>query len=181
MTIMSELSSIQIPKPSDEQAFERCNVVLWRCVLNDHSAEIYGRRGQRQYGVDIVGRRNGVADQIVGIQCKLRGADQRLTEKEVREEVRKALTFEPPLSEYFIVTTAPDDAKLQSLALELSQEVSNGREKELQISVLGWDSLQRRINRPCGSAASLRSVSHCDGRQDSGGNSTYSKRYRHSS
>ena len=144
---MSELSSIQIPKPSDEQAFERCNVVLWRCVLNDHSAEIYGRRGQRQYGVDIVGRRNGVADQIVGIQCKLRGADQRLTEKEVREEVRKALTFEPPLSEYFIVTTAPDDAKLQSLALELSQEVSNGREKELQISVLGWDSLQRRINR----------------------------------
>ena len=144
---MSELSSIQIPKPSDEQAFERCNLVLWRCVLDDPNAELYGRRGQRQYGVDIVGRRNGVADQIVGIQCKLKGAEQRLTEEEVREEVRKALKFEPALSEYFIVTTAPDDAKLQSLALELSQEESNDREKELQISVLGWDSLQRRINR----------------------------------
>lgn len=144
---MSELSSIQIPKPSDEQAFERCNLVLWRCVLNDPGAELYGRRGQRQYGVDIVGRRNGMADRIVGIQCKLKGAERRLTESEVREEVRKALTFEPALSEYFIVTTAPDDAKLQSLALQLSQEESKYREKGLQISVLGWDSLQRRINR----------------------------------
>ena len=70
---MSELSATQIPKPTDDVAFERCNEVLWRCILKDDTAQLHGRRGQRQHGVDIVGRRNGALDQVVGIQCKLRG------------------------------------------------------------------------------------------------------------
>ena len=83
----------------------------------------------------------------MGIQCKLKTDGQTLKEEEVRQEVEKALTFEPPLSEYFIVTTAPDDTKLHSLAVELSQTVSKGRENDLRISVFGWGSLEREINR----------------------------------
>ena len=144
---MSELTATQIPKPSDEQAFERCNEVLWRCILKDDRAHCYGRRGQRQHGVDIVGYRNGSVDRIVGIQCKLKGAGKVLEENEVRKEVTKALTFRPPLSEYIIVTTAPDDAKLVTLAIELSGSASVGREKNLKVSILGWGSLEREINR----------------------------------
>ena len=104
---MSPLASTQIPKPSDEQAFERASVVLWRCLLNDPNVSRNGRRGQRQNGVDIYGIRNSDPDHVVGIQCKLKSDGHCLTEKEIRGELKNALTFEPDLREYFIITTAP--------------------------------------------------------------------------
>ena len=144
---MSESGATQIPKPSDEQAFERCNEVLWRCVLKDPMAQIYGRRGQRQHGVDILGCRDGDPEQPVGIQCKLRGDGRTLREVEVREEVEKALTFDVPLTEYIIATTAPDDVSLQNLALKLSADLAKSRGRRLKIRILGWQSLQREILR----------------------------------
>ena len=35
---MSELTATQIPRPRDEQAFERCMEILWRCILKDENA-----------------------------------------------------------------------------------------------------------------------------------------------
>ena len=124
--------AIQIPKPRDEQEFERCNVVLWRCILKDETTHLYARRGQRQHGVDILGCRNGDPAHLVGIQCKLKTGRQKLKERELREEIAKALTFKPPLSEYVIVTTAPDDAKLHSLASELAIRENKCRQKQDQ-------------------------------------------------
>ena len=67
--------------------------------------------------------------------------------REVRKEVGKALTFTPPLSEYIIVTTAPDDARLDSLAHELSISASGDREKNITIRIFGWGTLEREIER----------------------------------
>ena len=110
---------MQIPKPLDEHDFERKCTVLFECVLGDPAIDRFGRRGQAQYGVDILGLRDGNIDQIVGIQCKLKGQGKKLTENEVKNEVEKARLFKPPLSEYIIATTAPKDAKLDSLALNV--------------------------------------------------------------
>ena len=77
----------------------------------------------------------------------MKGEGKLLSEKEVQVEVEKALNFKPLLSEYIIVTTAPDDAKLQSLALELSNAKSKQLNRELKISIYGWDSLQQEIRR----------------------------------
>ena len=142
---MSELAPTQIPRPRNEQDFEDCNVVLWRCILNDDHVKRYGTGGQRQYGVDIVGCREGRPDHIVGIQCKLKREGRKLSENEIRKEVEKALTFEPPLAEYIIVTTAPDDTKLESLGRKLSISASNHRDKHLKINIYGWETLQQRI------------------------------------
>ena len=142
---MSEFGPPQIPKPTDEQAFERCNVILWRCVLKDPTAQTYGRRGQRQHGVDILGCRDGRPEEPVGIQCKLKGEGKSLTEKEVRDEVEKAMGFNPPLSEYIIVTTAPNDTSLQSVALELSNAKSEQLKRKFKITVYGWESLEQEI------------------------------------
>ena len=143
---MSELASTQIPKPRDEQAFERCNEVLWRCILEDETVKLYGRRGQRQHGVDLTGIRHDKPGKIVGVQCKLKG-DGKLTNAEVRAEVTKALTFTPPLSEYIIVTTAPDDRNLDRLAHELSMSASEGREIDIKVRIFGWGTLEREIHR----------------------------------
>ena len=55
---MSEYTAAQIPKPSDEQTFERCNEILWRCILRDDTVQLHGRRGQEQHGVDLTGLRD---------------------------------------------------------------------------------------------------------------------------
>lgn len=144
---MSELSATQIQRPSDEQAFERCNEVLWRCILKDETVKTYSRRGKDQYGVDLTGFRDGAPDALVGVQCKLKEAGKKLSKSDVRKEVVKALTFEPLLSEYIIVTTAPDDGELDSLAHELSIDVSKDRAKPINIKVFGWGSLEREIRR----------------------------------
>ena len=144
---MSEYAATQIPKPKDEHTFERQCEVLWRRVIKDPNLKIHGRRGQRQHGVDLVGNRDGDPERIVGVQCKLRGDGVALTEAEVTDEVSKALTFKPPLSEYIIVTTASDDAKLDRLARELSISVSEDRSKNLNVQVFGWGSLEREIQR----------------------------------
>jgi tetratricopeptide (TPR) repeat protein len=142
---MSLLAATQIPKPADEQAFERASIVLWRGLLGDPNVQRNGRRGQRQNGVDLFGVRNGDPAHHVGIQCKLKSDGHVLTADEVRDEVRKALTFRPELREYFIITTAPDDVALQELARELAVE-QKAKGRSILIYVWGWNTLEERIS-----------------------------------
>jgi tetratricopeptide (TPR) repeat protein len=139
------LAATQIPKPADEQAFERACVVLWRGLLNDPSVQRNGRRGQRQNGVDLFGIRDGNADWHVGIQCKLKSEGHYLSEDEVRSEVRKALTFKPALREYYVITTSPDDVAMQELAREITRELANTG-KVMRVFVWGWNTLEERIS-----------------------------------
>ncbi len=142
---MSLLAATQIPKPADEQAFERASVILWRGLLDDPSVQRNGRRGQRQNGVDLFGIRDGDADWHVGIQCKLKSEGHALSEDEVRGEVTKALTFKPPLKEYYIITTAPDDVAMQELAREITKELAAAG-NVMRVFVWGWNTLEERIS-----------------------------------
>ena len=142
---MSLLSATQIPKPGDPQAFERACVVLWRCLLNDPNVQRNGRSGQRQAGVDLVGVRNKDPRHLVGVQCKLKGAGQKLTEREVRDEFREASTFRPALREFVIATTAPDDAGMQRLARELTVEAHDDG-WNVSVQIWGWNTLEERIS-----------------------------------
>ncbi|TCM51122.1 GreA/GreB family transcription elongation factor [Rhizobium sp. PP-F2F-G48] len=142
---MSLLAATQIPKPADEQAFERASVVLWRGLLNDPSVQRNGRRGQRQNGVDLFGLRDGNVDWHVGIQCKLKSEGHVLSEDEVRAEIKKALTFKPPLSEYYVITTAPDDVAMQELARRITRELA-AVGTPMRVFVWGWNTLEERIS-----------------------------------
>ena len=141
---MSLLAATQIPKPTDEQAFERASLVLWRGLLCDPNVQRNGRRGQGQNGVDLFGVRNGDPAHVVGIQCKLKGDGRELTAKEVRHEVSESLNFRPELREFFIITTAPDNADLQELARELSVE-QKVKGRSILFYIWGWNTLQERI------------------------------------
>ncbi len=145
--ICAMYASFQIPKPTDEQVLERAPLELFRCVLGDPNVTTYGRRGQSQQGVDLYGKRDRDPSQYVGIQCKLKSSDKPLTEKIVREEVTKALSFEPELSEYFIVTTAPDDAAIQKLARLLETEIKKQHGRTMSIQIWGWNTMEREIQR----------------------------------
>ena len=140
-------ASIQIPKPTDEQVLERGPVELFKRVLSDPNTNTYGTRGNAQQGVDIVGKRDGDPERYVGIQCKLKKEERVLTEKIVRNEVAEALTFRPELTEFFIITTAPDSAPLQEVARKLEVEIKKVHKRLMSVQVWGWDTLQREIQK----------------------------------
>ena len=84
------LSSYHLPAPSDWQAFERFTRDLFSAIWEDPRAQMNGRSGQPQAGVDVFGTsaRTGALE---GVQCK--GKDARyghsVTIDELKNEVSK--------------------------------------------------------------------------------------------
>lgn len=145
---MTDFSSVAIPPPKDWQAFERNARLLFEYALNDRAVQNNGRQGQRQHGVDVFGRRGGGTGPLVGIQCKGKdsGFGKPVTEKELVAEVEKARAFQPRLDEFKLITTAPDDQKIQETARLLEQKIREGG-WPLSIEVWGWGRIQEEVNR----------------------------------
>lgn len=137
MPIIQDLKIFPI---SNEDKFENFCLDLYKRKINDPNFQRNGRRGQRQNGVDIFGRRDG-SFQWVGVQCKVKSTEETLTEKEAEEEIRKALTFDNPrLSEYIIVTTGPRDAKLQAFARKITME--HAKKGLFAVNIHFWDDIE---------------------------------------
>lgn len=145
---MTDFTSVEIPKPKDWQALERHCRLLFEHSLRDTAVQNNGRSGQRQHGVDIFGKRGGGNGPQAGVQCKGRSGDYggAVSEKELAAEVEKTKKFRPELEEFIIVTTAPDDAKIQQVARLLEKKV-RGEGRNLSIQVWGWGRVQDEINR----------------------------------
>ena len=136
--------TVQIPKPTDWDELELLVCDLFRMEWGDPLAVRHGRHGQRQHGVDIYGHPNQ-GSHLAGIQVKgkTRGFQGQLTEAEMRDEVGKARHFEPALSRFILITSAPRDASVQHIARALNeQSVADG---SFAIDVLGWEDLQERL------------------------------------
>jgi hypothetical protein len=142
---MSGYRATEIRIPKSETEFEKNCVILFRELLNDPNVKRLGTKGQKQHGVDIVGHRNGDPNHLVGIQCKLKTGSSKLTKKEVQDEIKDALKYQPLLKEYFIVTTSKDDTKLDQYAQQaMNEQKAKGR--PIHIAVWGWDTLQEKID-----------------------------------
>jgi hypothetical protein len=115
---------------------------LWKEVWNDPSAQTNGRNGQAQAGVDVFSQRPGLH---AGIQCKQRDGllRSKLTENELKEEVKAAEDFRPPLKSYVIATTGPRDAKLQECARLLSE--ANCQRGLFSVEVWSWQEIWPEI------------------------------------
>jgi hypothetical protein len=143
---MSGYTPTHIGIPKNHADFERKSVVLFQEILEDPSVKRLGRLGQKQYGIDLLGYRKGDLKKLVGIQCKKKQPNAKLTTTEARKEIRKALKYKPLLTEYVIVTTAGDDTKLDQLATEITKQQSD-KGRKIKIQVWGWDTLEEHIDR----------------------------------
>ncbi|MBI4633825.1 MAG: hypothetical protein HY742_08030 [Deltaproteobacteria bacterium] len=144
---MVDFSSTSIPRPRDWQAFERCCRTLFECILKDPQTQLHGRTGQSQHGVDVYGRRGGDGGPWVGIQCKGKEGKtygKKVTEKELRGEVKKAFDFKPSLSEFILVTTAPSDANIQLIARHITEENEKAGHP-MTVAAWGWEEIEARI------------------------------------
>lgn len=108
-------STAKWPKPRSEDEFEDIVVDFLRIRWQDPNAQRHGRRGQRQHGVDVVGRPAWLAGRTAGGQCK---NTELLSLGEIVAEVEKATTFPGGLAEFYVVTTADRDVVLQAAVRE---------------------------------------------------------------
>lgn len=132
----------EIPKPKDWQSFQRACVVLYREELSDPHTQEYGRSGQDQRGIDILGRRDCNPNHPVAVQC--RKVENPLKKAKIESDCRRALELEPGLKEIIFATTAQDDTHATDAAKEVENAlVSDGF--AVRIVIYGWGQLQTVI------------------------------------
>lgn len=134
----------KIPAPSQWQDFERKIKELFKLILGDPQGQLHGTSGQKQLGVDFFGYRNKDINQPVGVQCKEKSWKKKVTVANLRAEVKEAQKFTPTLSEFILVTTAPDDVKIQKEAREIEKELATSG-TPFRVTVWGWDTIQDEI------------------------------------
>lgn len=118
--------------------------MLFRRIINDPSLKGVATSGANQEGIDLTGARDGDPHRPVSVQCKLKKRQDRLSVAEARSDIERSLGIEPPLTEIYVVTTAPDELALDKLAIAIRQEQADiGR--AVLVHIWGWDELQRRI------------------------------------
>jgi hypothetical protein len=98
----------------------------------------YGRRGQKQSGVDLIGYRAS-NDNWVGVQCKLRSGGK-LSSREVEPDVKAAVELNPRLSEFVIATTANRDTELQDFARQCTER--NLRDNLFVVDTFFWEDFE---------------------------------------
>lgn len=122
------------PKPKSAEEFEDIAVDFLRVRWKDPHAARNGRSGQRQNGVDVVGRPPWLNGNMAGAQCK--NTDS-LTLAVIIAEVDDAKTFPGGLSEYLILTTGDRDATLQADV----REHFRSRPAPFQVKVVFWSDI----------------------------------------
>lgn len=134
----------QLPPPANWQDFEDLCRDLFAAEWGDSETEKNGRPGQKQQGVDVVGRREG---RYWGAQCKLRRIypESQLKETEVRKDVEAARAFDRDLETLVIATTAPADTRLQELARQLTAE--NERDGTFRVVIWDWEKIGQGLAR----------------------------------
>lgn len=113
----------QWPMPAHWEDFED---MCYRLALAEgtiKSGRKYGRRGQEQHGVDIVGHTKDPAHCHVGIQCKLKTEHLggKLTEADFRDAYELAKSLTPKLDKLYIATTSPRDTAVADLITRINE------------------------------------------------------------
>lgn len=135
----------QLPPPSSWEKFESLCRDIFAIEWDDPATKRHGRTGFPQHGVDVYGyTKDG---RLHGIQCKKKDVAlvHSIAERELREEVKKAVEFSPKLSSFIFAATTPNDPDLERVARAITLE--NSERKLFSVRFLGWDDI---IEKLCG-------------------------------
>lgn len=131
------------PSLKDDDEFE--SLIRDICALEwgDSSTEKFGRKGQKQFGVDVYGRPVDLGGKYYATQCKLRTKKNRLTETEIECEVNEAKNFPHPLEMLILVTDSPRDTETQIIVDQINErQVAN---HSFKVAIWFWDAITERL------------------------------------
>jgi len=124
--------SSKIPIPTSDEEFETITLEYAKLEYGKH-AQKYGRKGQKQHGVDICTNNKSLE---VAIQCK---NVKKLTENIIDGELVKLKNYPREINKYIVATTAPRNNKIQDYIYAKSDEYV------FSIYVLYWDEITSKL------------------------------------
>lgn len=134
-----DIQGLKIPPITDWKKFELLCRDLWKNEPNKFEhVDINGRKGQKQYGVDIYGRYIESGSWL-GLSCKVR--KDVLEESVIRSDVKKAQNFTTKLSEYCFVTTVSADTQIQKVI----REINDSNVYDFSIDIIFWEAIIEKL------------------------------------
>lgn len=147
------IQSFVFHRPDNDVVFETFCLKVFRVYREIPNLQKFGRRGQRQFGIDLIGN---VSGRGLGIQCKLRNVDKEFSETDVDAAVELAKTFDPPLSEFIIATTADREPPVQAHVTRLNQ--AHHAAGLFEVAVYAWQDIEEILKQDPDLAAELYST-----------------------
>lgn len=112
--------AFRFPQPNNEDDFElfclRFLRKLWQCPM----LQRYGKRGLRQFGIDLID--TGGGSPLRAVQCKHHEPHKAIPADEIEIETKKARTSNLPLDEFYFLTTARRSTQSQDALIHLNRE-----------------------------------------------------------
>jgi tetratricopeptide (TPR) repeat protein len=134
--------SFRFPQPSNEDDFELFCLRLLRELWNCPTLQQYGKRGERQNGIDLIDEA-GTAP-LRAVQCKHHESDKTLPPSEIEQEVAKAFGAGLPLDEYYILTTARKTTQSQNAVIRLNR--AHAESGAFKVIAWTWIDIETRLS-----------------------------------
>lgn len=135
--------NINLPRPTDDNEFESLLRDICALEWGDPDTKQFGRKGQKQFGVDVYGRPSDLKSVYRGVQCKLRTTDKQLSLSEIEKEVADARHFPHKLDKLIIATDGPRDTNTQILVDKISDQESE--KSGFRVVIWFWEEVTERL------------------------------------
>lgn len=131
----------ELNKFIDEEEFDIFCKDLFRAILKDDSTRRYGRKGQKQFGIDIHSPKSKK-----GIQSKVRDNSKKsiLTTDDIDKDLEKAQTIPLDINTLVFATTSIRDTEIQNHVDSLNQSLT-GANKIQFVEVYFWEDLLEEL------------------------------------
>lgn len=131
---MPSLGMYSIKPPTDSREFENItrDYFSYKYSLD---AKLFGRPGQKQYGVDII---ISEEDRITAIQCK-DYQKTKVTTQMIDDWICLAEEFEPYINKLIIAIAAEIDSNIQKYVLKCNEQ--RKEEMKFSVEVLYWEEI----------------------------------------
>lgn len=134
---------VTYPHPDNENDFEAFCLRFYQHHLEKVGLVLYGKRGQRQDGIDIIDQLGTIP--FVAIQCKNHERNKKIKVSNIEKEVGYAERSQHPIDRYIIATTAQKDKEAQDAVIRLNNEPNKSRRFEIEIHF--WEDINDVLNR----------------------------------
>lgn len=135
---MTSYRGKMLPPIVDDVMLEKFAAALWDSRFPGRQSMLMGRSGQAQKGLDVLITTKEA--RTIGIQCK---AVAKLTKAMLANEIAKALTHQPKIHQFVLLTSAPNDAELVTEAQRLTEQ--HEEQGLFSVTVYGWGEVMRLL------------------------------------
>ncbi len=124
-------------QPGNEDEFEEFCVRFFRHLLKRGGLVRYGKRGEKQDGIDIIDQLG--AKPLIAIQCKHHEPTKTIPPKEIKHEVALAESSCHLIDRYILATTAKKSRNAQDTVLNLNQRIDKSR--KFTVEIYFWEDI----------------------------------------